>query len=185
MASQSVNFDFTSRGADKLASDFRKTGDTAVLAAKGARLCADELRQEGVASKVASDALAKVRLELARAEAAEHTLDREIDKVNRSLIEQGAAGEIAGKGAKQAGGGFSALAGGGGIPGGGMGAAIAAGVALAPVLVTVGTGLAGVGAAAISTVGPILKAGTATKKHSRPSPAWTPPSGPRTTPSAS
>jgi SLT domain-containing protein len=44
-----------------------------------------------------------------------------------------------------------------------MGAAVAAGVALAPVLVTTSVGLAGFGAAAAATVAPVLAAGTATK----------------------
>lgn len=44
-----------------------------------------------------------------------------------------------------------------------MGILVGAGVALAPVLLTVGTGLGGLAAAAISTVTPILAAGTATK----------------------
>lgn len=44
----------------------------------------------------------------------------------------------------------------------GMPALIGAGVALSPVLVTVGTGLGGLALAAKSTVGPILQAGTAT-----------------------
>ncbi len=45
--------------------------------------------------------------------------------------------------------------------GGAMGAAVAAGVALAPVLVTLGTGLAGFGLAAYGAIGPVLKASEA------------------------
>ena len=164
MARQDVNFGFTSTGADGLARDFKKVGDTATLAAKGARLCADELRAEERASKTAADGLAKAERVSALLAVTEHELDKEIGKTTRSLLEQGAAGEIAGKGAEKGAGGFSSLAGGGGIGGGGMVAAVAAGVALAPVLVTVGVGLTGVAAAAYSTVGPILKAGTATKQ---------------------
>ena len=47
MAGESITFDFLSQGADKLSSDFRKTGDNAALAAKGARLCADALKAAG------------------------------------------------------------------------------------------------------------------------------------------
>jgi hypothetical protein len=45
-----------------------------------------------------------------------------------------------------------------------MGAAVAAGVALSPVLITASIGMAGLGAAAADTISPILQAGTATKK---------------------
>lgn len=46
-----------------------------------------------------------------------------------------------------------------------MAALVGAGVALSPVLVTTGFGMAGLGAAAAKTVAPILQAGTATKKQ--------------------
>src|SRR5258707_2673192 len=45
---------------------------------------------------------------------------------------------------------------------GGMGALIAAGVALSPVIITLGTGLAGLAVAGYSTISPILKAAQAT-----------------------
>src|SRR5258708_3426847 len=45
---------------------------------------------------------------------------------------------------------------------GGMGALIAAGVALSPVILTLGTGLAGLAVAGYSTISPILKAAQAT-----------------------
>ena len=54
MATQGVNFDFTSSGADRLAADFRKTGDNAVLAGKGARLCADALEKQRRAADVSA-----------------------------------------------------------------------------------------------------------------------------------
>lgn len=71
---ESIQFDFLSTGADRLARDFTKTGDTATLAAKGARLCADALDKQ----KRAADASAGASLALARAdkilEEAEHGL---------------------------------------------------------------------------------------------------------------
>src|SRR5258708_429957 len=51
----------------------------------------------------------------------------------------------------------------GGLAGaGGMGALIAAGVALSPVIITLGTGLAGLAVASYSTISPILRAAQAT-----------------------
>jgi hypothetical protein len=57
----------------------------------------------------------------------------------------------------------TASLGAGGLSGpSGMGAAIAAGVALSPVIATVGTGVAGLGVAAYGTIAPIMKAAAAT-----------------------
>jgi len=58
--------------------------------------------------------------------------------------------------------GLGGLAGTGGLAGGGLGAVIAAGVALSPVIATVATGLAGFGAAAVAVGAPIAKAAQAT-----------------------
>jgi hypothetical protein len=87
----------------------------------------------------------------ARATAEVSALDVALDKVGKK-----------GGSAETAAGGLSAVAGGGGIPGGGMGALIGAGVILSPVLVTLGTGLAGFGAAAYGSLSPVLKASQAT-----------------------
>jgi hypothetical protein len=71
---QSVTFDFTSRGAPELAGDFRKTGDSAALAAKGARLLSDALEKQ----RKASDVSAGAAIALAKADKilddAEHVL---------------------------------------------------------------------------------------------------------------
>jgi hypothetical protein len=158
VASQDVNFDFTSRGADKLASDFRKTGDNAAIAAKGARLCADALdkqRKAASTSAGATIALAKADKIL---EEAEHGLAEGALEAEFALKKQGDAAKKAGLDAAAASTGVSSLAGTGGIPGGGMGAAVAAGVALAPVLVTLGVGFAGLGAAAVGIAKPIADA---------------------------
>jgi hypothetical protein len=162
MASQSVTYDFLSQGADRLASDFRKTGDTAALAARGVRLAADAMERQERAGKVAADGLAKAERASAMLAVAERELDKEIEKTNRALAGQAVVADKAGKGAAGAAGGFSKLAGGGGIPGGGMGAAVAAGVVLAPVLVTLGTGFAGLGLAAYGIAKPIENAAAKT-----------------------
>ena len=47
MAGQNVTFDFLTRGADKTASDFKKTGDNAALAARGAKVLADAIDKLG------------------------------------------------------------------------------------------------------------------------------------------
>jgi hypothetical protein len=148
VASQGVDFDFTSRGADKLAADFRKTGDNAALASKGARLCADALEKQ----RKAADVSAGATLALAKADdilkEAEHGLAEGALEAEFALKKEAAAAKKAGVDAAVARAGFSGLAGAGGIPGGGMGAVIAAGVALSPVIATLGVGLGGLGLAA-------------------------------------
>ena len=47
MASESIRFDFLSSGADKLASDFRRTGDNAAVAATGAKILQDAIKTLG------------------------------------------------------------------------------------------------------------------------------------------
>jgi hypothetical protein len=83
----------------------------------------------------------------AKATAEISALDLELDKLGRK-----------GGSADAAAGALSGVAGGGGISGGGMGALIAAGVALSPVLVTLGIGLAGIAAAAYGVAKPIENA---------------------------
>jgi hypothetical protein len=159
--SESIEFRFVGTGADQLAGDFKKTGDNAALAAKGARLCADALNSQRKAAGTSAGAT----LALAKADQilsdAEDELSGRAALADAALRGQGDAAKKAGKDAADAGGGFAGLAGSGGIPGGGIGAAIAAGVALAPVIVTAGVGLAGFGAAAYSTARPILAAAQA------------------------
>jgi hypothetical protein len=155
---QSVDFDFTSRGADKLASDFRKTGDNAVIAAKGARLCADALEKQ----RKAADVSAGATLALAKADdilkEAEHGLAEGALEAEFALKKQAEAAKKAGVEAAAAEAGVTALAGTGGIPGGGMGALIAAGVALSPIVATLGVGLGGLGLAAVGVAKPVADA---------------------------
>jgi hypothetical protein len=162
VAGESITFDFVGRGADQLADSFKKTGDNATLAAKGARLCADALS----AQRKAADTSAGATLALAKADQiladAEDELAGRAALADEALRSQGDAAQKAGRDAAEASGGFSALAGDGGIPGGGIGAAIAAGVALSPVIITAGVGLAGFAAAAVSAGRPILAAAQAT-----------------------
>ena len=158
MASQGVDFDFTSRGADKLASDFRKTGDNAAIASKGARLLADALEKQ----RKAADVSAGATLALAKADdilkEAEHGLAEGALEAEFALKRQAAAAKKAGIDAAAAEAGVSALAGAGGIPGGGMGALIAAGVALSPIVATLGVGLGGLGLAAVGVAKPVADA---------------------------
>lgn len=158
MAGESITFDFLSKGADGLARDFKKTGDNAALAAKGARLCADALEKQ----RKAADVSAGATLALAKADTiladAEEELSGRAALADAALRGQGDAAKKAGRDAAEAAGGFGGLAGAGGIPGGGMGAAIAAGVALSPVIATLGVGLGGLGLAAAGIISPIEKA---------------------------
>jgi hypothetical protein len=148
VAGQSVTFDFTSKGASQLAGDFRKTGDTAALAAKGARLLADALEKQ----RKASDVSAGVTLTLAKTEkilkdATDESIAAVVeerialDKNKRAKQEAAAANAGLAASADAAGLSFSGL-------GGVMGAAVAAGVALSPVIATLGVGLGGLGLAA-------------------------------------
>src|SRR5260221_397517 len=84
----------------------------------------------------------------ARAAAEVSALELELDKLGKEGGSAGAATSAVGTG---------------GLAGpSGMGALIAAGVALTPVLITLGTGLAGLGLAAAGTAAPVLKAAQAT-----------------------
>ncbi len=47
MAGQAITFQFLTVGADRTASDFRRTGDNAALAAKGAKVLSDTIAQLG------------------------------------------------------------------------------------------------------------------------------------------
>ena len=149
MAGQSITFDFLTRGADSTASGFRKVGDNTVLAAKGAKVLADAIEKLGqkedrtaAESKILASALRqtgdaedRVAARAVLADAAIRRLDDSIQDSSKTALKAGA--------------GFAGLAGAGGIPGGGMGAAIAAGVALSPVIATLGVGLGGLGLAAL------------------------------------
>jgi hypothetical protein len=180
---QSLNFRFTSTGADRLASDFVRSGtaadvaaratgklagvnarlaDSSAIAAKSARLVADSLERQ----RKAADVSAGATLALSRADKildeAEGVLTGHTIELELALKREAAAADKAGRANEGAAGGLSALAGSGGIPGGGMGAAVAAGIALSPVLITVGAGLGGLALGAAGTISPLLKAAHAT-----------------------
>lgn len=154
---ESVQFDFLSRGADGLARDFEKTGASATLAAKGARLLADSLDKQRKATDVsagASLALAKADKILADAEGvlSGRAIEAELALKRQKSAMNNTAAESVGLSAR-----LAALTGGsGGV--GGMGALAAAGIGLAPILATVGAGLAGDAAAAAGVIGPVIKA---------------------------
>src|SRR5947207_5723700 len=132
-----------SRAVDKAASAMD-------AASRSARVLDRALQQQRKATDVAAGA----SLALARADAilkeaehgladgaleAEFALKKQAEAAGKAAAESAAAGAAA----KGAGGGFSALS----SP---MGAAVAAGVALSPVLVTLATGLGGFGLAAMA-----------------------------------
>ena len=144
-----LTFRFGSSGADRLKGDMRAVSDNSVLAARGARLLSDALEKQRRAAGVsagATIALAKADSILADAE---EELSGRAALADAALRGQGDAARKAGRDAAVARAGFSGLAGAGGIPGGGMGAAIAAGVALSPVIATLAVGMGGLGLAAI------------------------------------
>jgi hypothetical protein len=158
VAGQNITFDFLTRGADSTAAGFRKVGDNTVLAAKGARVLADAIEKLGskedrtaAESKLLASALRQTGDAEDRVAARAVLADAAIRRLDDSMQDSS-------KTAAKAGAGFGSLAGAGGIPGGGMGAAIAAGVVLSPVIATLGTGLAGFGLAAAGAAKPIADA---------------------------
>jgi hypothetical protein len=146
---ESVEFDFLSHGAGQLAGDFKRTGDSAVLAAKGARLLADSLdRQRRAADASAGATLASAKADKILADASDEAIASvvaqriEQDKLAGSAKKTAAETAAAGKAA-------TAAAGTGGIPGGGLGAVAAAAALAAPVVITAGLGLGAFGLAAL------------------------------------
>jgi hypothetical protein len=162
--SQTLRFDIVG-DASSAARAFRSTADGAAVAARGARQLSDALGIQSKSAQVSAAATVALAKSDDVLRDAELQLAAAADEAGKQLGQQGRAAEeaavktrVAGAAAKEAGGGLGALA----TP---MGAAVAAGVALAPVMVTVGVGMAGLGAAAAKTVAPILQAGTATKQQ--------------------
>lgn len=108
---EAIVFDFVGRGADRLAGDFRKTGDSAALAARGARVMADSLdkqRKAALASTGATLTLAKADRLLAEAEdelSGKTGLAAEAERAHSRAM------AVSGRQAKDQRGGFAALAG--------------------------------------------------------------------------
>ena len=144
-----LTFRFGSSGADRLKGDMRAVSDNSVLAARGARLLSDALEKQRRAAGVSAGAT----IALARADSiladAEEELSGRAALADAALRGQGDAARKAGRDAAVARAGFTGLAGAGGIPGGGLGAVIAAGVVLSPVIATLAVGMGGLGLAAI------------------------------------
>ena len=160
---------------DHASGNIREVGDAAAktaakldIAAASAKLWNDTTIKSG---KAADTALASMKAHekatglLADAEA---VLAGKATTTTKLIADQGREIDKTAKSAERAAGaggatGLSALIGAGGAGGGsGMAGLIAAGVALSPVIATVGVGLAGFGAAAVAVAQPILKAAQAT-----------------------
>lgn len=147
MTSETLKFDVLTTA------DTRGLKDTArdsTLASKAVKELSDKLATQSKTAQVSAGAT----LSMAKADKiladAEDVLSVSSEEASRQLRQQGRAAEeaaiktrLAGEAAKGAGGGFGLLA----TP---MGAAVAAGVALAPVAVTLAAGLGGLGLAALS-----------------------------------
>src|SRR5262245_24900201 len=137
------------RGATRVLKDVGR--ESAVTAAQ-TRLLAESMEKEKRAATAATDALLKVEKAAAVGASTARELQKEADKADRAMALQAGTARVFAKEAGNAAGkgGIGALIGSGGMAGGGMGALVAAGVALSPVLVTVGAGLGGLGLAALS-----------------------------------
>jgi len=167
VADETLRFDIIGRdnasGAfSRVAASAKDMGGNMDVATRHALVLDEALKKQSAAARTSAEAtLAAARadkiLDDAERMAAKGALEAEY-----ALKREAAAAKDAGDKSKAASGGVSALAGGGGMAGGGMGALIGAGVALAPVLITVGLGAAGLGVAAAGVVSPIEKAAKAT-----------------------
>src|SRR5262249_11712081 len=137
------------RGATRVLKDVGR--ESAVTAAQ-TRILAESLDKEKRAATAATDALLKVEKAAALVAITERKLDEEARRAELALRGEANAAQKLGRASADAAGkgGLAALIGGGGLQGGGMAALVAAGGALSPVLVTVGTGLGGLGLAALS-----------------------------------
>jgi Lysozyme like domain len=159
---------------DHASGNIREVGDAAAktaakldIAAASAKLWNDTTVKSG---KAADTALASMKAHTKATGLladAENVLAGRATTTTKLLADQGRELDKTGKSAEAAAGkgktsGLSALIGTGSAGGGGMGALIAVGVALSPVIATVGTGLLGVGAAAYGVAKPILAAAQAT-----------------------
>lgn len=163
MADETLRFDIIGRDNasgtfSKVAGSAKEMGDRMDVATRHALVLDEALKRQSTAARASADAtLASAKADKILADA-EHVLSDRALEADFALRRQADGAKKAGDASAEAAGGVSALAGGGGIPGGGMGALVGAGVALAPVLVTVGVGLAGFGAAAAGAILPIENA---------------------------
>ncbi len=155
---------------DHASGNIREVGDAAAktaakldIAAASAKLWNDTTIKSG---KAADTALASMKAHAAATALladAENVLAGKATTTTKLMADQGRTLESTGKAAEKAAGtagssGIGALIGGGGLQGGGMAALIATGAALSPVIATLGTGLAGFGAAAYGVAKPIADA---------------------------
>jgi hypothetical protein len=169
MAGESISIPILTPGADAAARNIKQVGNASAETAAKLDVAAASLElwnTTALKSAKADSTLIASKKAHAKADAlladAENVLAGRATKTTKLMADQGRVLEDAAATAGKAASGFSGLAGTGGIAGGGLGALIGAGVALAPVLVTVGTGLAGLAAAAYGVAKPIENAAQAT-----------------------
>lgn len=162
---ESISIPIDTPGADRSARNIRGVGDAAAGTAVKVDLAAASLAAFNDASAKYTKSINTVtaaKLSSAKADTllskAENLVSGEAQKLDRLQRGLGFTLEDSAQKAEKAASGFSGLAGGGGIPGGGMGAAIAAGAVLSPVIVTLGFGLTGLAAAAYGIAKPIENA---------------------------
>jgi Transglycosylase SLT domain len=143
------------RGATRVLKDVGR--ESAVTAAQ-TRLLAESLEKEKRAATAATDALLKVEKAAALVAITERKLDEEARRAELALRGEANAAQKLGRASAEAAGagGVADLVGTGRA--GGLTALIGAGVALSPVIATVGVGLAGLAAAAYAVAKPIEKA---------------------------
>lgn len=162
MADETLRFDIVGRdnasGAfSKVAGATKDMGDRMDVASRHAFALDEALKRQSAAARSSVDAtLASAKADKILADAERVLRDGALE-AEYALKKQGDAARKAGEDSAAAAGpeGLGALLGGGGIPGGGMGALIAAGAVVSPMLVTLGFGLGGFAAAAAGAAKPI------------------------------
>jgi len=162
MPGESLSFDITAN--DRASSKFRDVGRAAAdasvkmdLAAASLKVFDDSAAKAGKAAATSQKAFEQHAKAAKLLADTENVLAGRTTQYTKLLVDQSKKENEAGKSAQGLAARFSALAGAGGAPGG-MGALVAAGAALSPVLITLGTGLAGLAAAAYGIAKPIENA---------------------------
>lgn len=111
MASESITFDFISRGADRLAGDFKRAGDNAASAARGAKVLQDTIGNLGQKENRTAEESARLAKALRLTGDAEDRAAAKALAADIAIRRLADAEQDAAKKAGQAKGGFAGLAG--------------------------------------------------------------------------
>jgi hypothetical protein len=165
VAGQSISIPILTPGADRAARDIKQVGNAAAetgakldFAAGSLKLFNETTLKTAKADQTLVQSAKTHAKALGLIEDAERVLGGQATKTTKLFADQGRKFDDSGKSAITLADRFGALAGTGGIAGGGMGAAVAAGIALSGQIATVGIGLGGLAGAAYGVAKPIEEA---------------------------